>query len=110
MPVLSGSTKKIEWALYPRTPYPTNMYRSWTFKSSRGGKDEFLGEISRSGRIKIFTKLYEVDIKSPATLVLKNVNGSYNGTYEFTLESYSTVISKVEVFIAGKFSLTMQNF
>ncbi|CAB4044487.1 muscle, skeletal receptor tyrosine kinase-like, partial, partial [Paramuricea clavata] len=76
--------------------------RTWCFKSSASGKDVILGKISRAGDITIVTRLYEVEIEEPATLVLKNVNGSYNGTYVFTLLSPGPSTYEVAVFIAEK--------
>ena len=109
MTFLDGSTAKIKWSLDPSLS-TASMYRSWTFISSHDGKGETLADITRVGEIVIITKLYEVDIEKPATLVLKNVNGSYNGTYVFHLLSPSLSSSEVHVFIAGRFSLNIQNF
>ena len=77
--------------------------RSWTFTNSTGGTAESLAQIKADDEAIISTKLYEVDIEKPATLVLKNINESYNGTYRFTLLSPSSSTSDVVVFIAGKF-------
>ena len=101
--ILNGSTAKIEWSLDPTVNLAAILLRSWTFKSSRGGKDDFLGSISQPGDITISTKLYEVEIEKPATLVLKNVNASYDGTYEFALLAPGTSVSEVVVVIPGKF-------
>ena len=73
------------------------------FRSSSDGKDTFLARINDDDPPEILTKLYEIDIEKPATLVLKNVNESYDGTYEFTLASPRTSTSEVVVVIAGKF-------
>ena len=79
--------------------------RSWSFKRSAGNGAELLAEIYRSGILTIYTKLYEIDIEEPATLVLKNVNASYNGTYKFIFGSSKFDESTVDVFIASKFLL-----
>ena len=102
---LKEPTVRIKWSL--DFVLSTNINRTWSFKSSASGKDEILGEISRAGDITIVTRLYEVEIEKPATLVLKNVNGSYNGTYKFTLYPglHDPSISEVVVFVAGKFLL-----
>ena len=105
MTFLEEPTVKIKWSLDP--VLFTNISRSWSFKSSASGKDEILGKVSRAGDITIVTRLYEVEIEKPATLVLKNVNGSYNGTYKFTLYPGlpDLSISEVVVFVTGKFLL-----
>jgi hypothetical protein len=102
---LKEPTVKIKWSLDP--VLSTNISRSWSFKSRASGKDETLGEVSRAGDITIVTRLYEVDIEKPATLVLKNVDERYNGEYKFTLYPGlpGPSISEVVVFIAGKFLL-----
>ncbi|CAB4044941.1 Hypothetical predicted protein, partial [Paramuricea clavata] len=97
--VLNGSTVRIEWSIDGSVSSGNIIFRSWVF--IRSGKTERLGEISGAGKITITTKLYEVDIKEPATLILKNVNGSYNGKYTFTLLSPGNSISEVDVVIAG---------
>ena len=94
---------KIKWSLDGNLPTTSIRFRSWSFKSSSGGKEKSLAQISGDDPSQILTKLYEIDIEKPATLVLKNVNESYDGTYEFTLISSGTNISEVVVFIAGKF-------
>ena len=105
--ILDGSTAKIKWSLDPTVDPTAIIFRSWTFKSRRGGKEKFLGSISGAGKITIATKSYEVGIKNPATLLLKNVNASYDGTYVFSLLSPGLSSSKVDVIIAGKFSFSL---
>ena len=97
------SMAKIEWSIEPTLSTSSIVYRSWTFTSSNGEKAESLAQITANDQVMINTKLYDVDIEKPATLVLKNVNGSYNGTYTFTLLSPNPSTSDVVVFIAGKF-------
>ncbi|CAB4045079.1 Hypothetical predicted protein, partial [Paramuricea clavata] len=91
---------KIKWSLDP--VLSTNINRSWSFKSRASGKDEILGEVSRTGDITIVTRLYEIDIEKPATLVLKNIDERYSGAYKFTLYPGlpGPSISEVVVFIA----------
>ena len=103
MVLFNESAAKIEWSLGPSTG--SIQYRSWSFTSSDSNKTEFLAEINRVGTVTISTKLYEVDVIKPATLVLKNVNESYDGKYTFTLIAGGTSTSGVTVFIAGKFQL-----
>ena len=53
--------------------------------------------------IRIFTNLLDFTVEKPATLVLKNVNLTYNGTYQFGLTpSVGAASSVVVVYIAGK--------
>ena len=99
----NGSIAKIEWSMEPSLSTSSIVFRSWTFTNSTGGTAESLAQIKADDEDIISTKLYEVDIEKPATLVLKNVNESYNGTYRFTLLSPSSSTSDVVVFIAGKF-------
>ena len=96
------SIAKIDWSLGPSISIESIIFRSWTFTQSGGDNETFLASINNVGQAMISTNLYEVDIEKPATLVLKNVNASYNGTYEFTLLAPGNSVSKVVVFIAGK--------
>ena len=97
MVLLSGSTAKIEWSLGRSTG--NVFFRAWSFISNSGKKSEVLAQISgENGDVVIDTKLYEVDVIRPATLVLKNVNESYDGTYVFTAITAGTSISQVTVF------------
>ena len=51
----------------------------------------------------IFSSLPEVEIERPTTLVLRNVDMRYNGTYRFQVITIdSDFKSDVVVFIAGK--------
>ena len=78
--------------------------RFWYFTSNDGSLTESLASISRNDSTNIETRLFEVDIERPATLVLKNVNQSYNGVYQFALiASTGSSTSDVTVFIASKF-------
>ena len=100
MTFLNGSTAKIYWTLQPGVSTVSTI-RTWFFQRSAGHGAELLAEISRAGALTIFTKLYEIDVEEPAALVLKNVNASYNGTYEFSFSSSKLYVSKVDVFIAS---------
>jgi hypothetical protein len=52
----------------------------------------------------IASGVLDVAVEEPATLALKNVNETYNGTYQFALSpSTGGGISEVDVFIAGKY-------
>ena len=81
--------------------------RYWYFTSSDGTfDDEFLAQIDGDGTPVIKSKrLAGLKIEKPATLVLKNVNQSYNGSYVFHIVAGSGgSVSKVTVIIAGMFS------
>ena len=103
------SIAKIDWSLERSLSTTSISFRSWSFRSNGGGNAELLARIFGDGPSEIVTKLYEVAIEKPATMVLKNVNGSYNGTYQFTLVASHTNISEVVVFIAGTFHLKVRN-
>ena len=100
----NGSTAKIKWSL-DLSLSSVKIHRFWNFRNSRDGKAVALADITRVGKTDIITKLYTVDVEKPATLVLKNVNGSYNGTYTFYILSPRLTSSQVHVFIAGRFRL-----
>ena len=97
--VFNGSNEKIEWLLDPSKTFNA---RSWSFESSHGG-NEYLGSISRTGDIDVATKLYDVGIEEPATLLLNNVNASYDGIYKFAFSTTTPGVSKVVVIVPGGF-------
>jgi hypothetical protein len=98
--VLNGSNVRIEWSLQSSL---TINYRSWAFKSN-SNSSAFLGFISQPGDIRVSTKLYDIDIEKPATLVLNNVNASYGGKYTFILQLTSApILSSVVVIVPGEF-------
>ena len=76
--------------------------RPWTFTPSDGRPEVGLARIIDDGDVQLFTTSYEVAVEKPATLVLKNVNLTYDGTYQFSLIP-SAGASEVIVYIAGKF-------
>ena len=83
--------------------------RDWAFKSSDSSIYEALAEITNDGAPKILAKkLLGVKILKPATLVLKNVNQSYNGSYQFALKLHRSFTSDVTVFITRKFLSNLQ--
>ena len=84
--------------------------RSWFFTSSDGSfVDERLAVIIFDGQPQIDnTGLSGVSIVKPATLLLKNVNQTYNGTYRFDLSGRGgSGSSQVVVIIASKFFKTL---
>ena len=80
--------------------------RVWYFTSSEGSfVDERLAMIIDDENPRIFNSgLSGVSIVKPATLLLKNVNQTYNGTYRFDLSARGgSGSSQVVVIIASKF-------
>ena len=99
---LKGSTVRLKWNY---TSTSTVRLRYWTFTSSDGKfSDITLAEISRDKDPTIETKELNVKVEKPATLILNNVNITYNGTYQFYLTPLG--VSTVNVFIAGKLKWT----
>ena len=97
-----GSTDKIVWNF--TDDIKSFSYRGWTFTPSDGRPEVGLAKIDGDGDVQILTNSYEVAVEKPATLVLKNVNLTHNGTYQFILSSVG--LSKVVVFIAVKPKVT----
>ena len=81
------------------------LLRAWYFTSSDGSfVNKLLACIIRDGQPQIFSSgLSGLSILKPATLLLKNVNKTYNGTYRFLRIGPVCSMSKVSVFIASKF-------
>ena len=112
MMFLPGSTAKLQWTyncsefcdLYWRYRYRRRL--DWYFTSSDGGQTERLAgsRIYRDSKPVIYnSSLPDVCVQKPATLILKNVDLRYNGTYLFQLDGlfhYSR--AQILVFIAGK--------
>ena len=95
---LNGSTKRIEWSY---TGVALVIFRAWTFTSSDGRfYKELLANIDDNDKILIRTQKLYVNADVPATLILKNINITYNGTYRFILAP--TGISDVSVYVVGK--------
>ena len=73
--------------------------RTWRFF----GDSRVLALISLDGEPVILDRSLKFEIQKPATLILKNVNESYNGTYQFTFETDKTKdVSEAVVEIASK--------
>ena len=85
------------WSLYDVKRF---HFRTWIFKPSDGRSQVDVARIIDDGDAEILTSLYDVAVEKPATLVLKNVNLTYNGTYEFSLVAGGS--SSVVIYIAGK--------
>ena len=104
MTVLPGSTVNIEWLF--NDDVSQVISRTWYFTSSDGSfVNERLASIIFDDDPQIENSgLSGVSIVKPATLFLKNVNQTYDGTYRFDLSSPGGGRSaQVVVFIASKF-------
>ena len=103
MTVLPGSTVNITWSF--NDDVSQVFSRVWYFTSSDGSfVDERLARIIDDENPQIFNiGLSGVSIVKPATLLLKNVNQTYDGTYRFDLTGLVGGRSEVVVFIASKF-------
>ena len=97
--VVPGSTGRIMWSFDDKIR--SFIYRLWAFTPSNGQPQARLAIIFGDGDVQILTTSYEVAIEKPATLVLKNVNLTYNGTYKFFLSSRARP-SEIILYIAGK--------
>ena len=102
MTFLNGSNANITWSF--NDDISTLVTRIWYFTSSDGSFNaERLARISDNEEPRIYESgLSWVTIVKPATLVLKNVNQTYNGTYRFSLTAHTNGDSSVVVFIASK--------
>lgn len=99
-----GSNARIHWTFDIKRKHKLEK-RAWYFTSTDGTFDsETIAEIHGTEDPKILNSgLTGVTIEGNATLVLKNVNQSYDGEYLFTLSAgASTSSSTVTVIIAGK--------
>ena len=100
---LNGTTARIKWSLIGVTNI---RFRSWSFTSSDGRiVNENLAIIIDDDPPVIRTQLLHITVELPATLVLNNVNKTYNGRYEFNLTAKPNSLVHVVVFIAGKFNV-----
>jgi hypothetical protein len=101
---LPGSTVNITWSF--SNSISTVLSRAWYFTSSDGSfSAKRLAIITKDDEPKIDESgLSGVIIVKPATLILKNVNQSYDGTYQFFLLALrNSGTFDVRVFIASKF-------
>ena len=97
-----GSTVNITWKF--DDDVSSLFVRAWYFKRG-GGSSERLASIVDDNDPKIQrSSLSGVKIIKPATLILKNVNESYNGVYRFELSGSGLAVSiGVRVYIASMF-------
>ena len=100
---LPGSTAKLQLT-YNCSEYCRHVLRRWWyFTSSDGGQSEHLATIYGDDEPRMYnSSLPEVAVEKPATLILKNVDLRYNGTYQFYLFGGFVSEAKILVFIAGK--------
>ena len=102
---LNGSTANITWSFNDEIFYVNS--RAWYFTSSDGSIDgKRLGRILGDMAIEVdkASGLSGVKIEKPASLILENVNLTYNGIYRFVLSARVADRSEVVVFIASKFN------
>ena len=100
---LNGTTARIKWTLIGVTDI---QFRKWSFSSSDGRiVDKDLATINKNNPPVKETRLLNITVEPPATLVLNNVNKTYNGSYKFTLIASNSPngLVHVVVFIACKF-------
>ena len=99
---LNGSNANITWSF--KDDISKVDSRVWRFTSSDGSfNSERLARIIDDEEPRIDESgLSGVSIVKPATLILKNVNQTYNGTYRFALGAVNSGDSDVVVFIASK--------
>ena len=103
MTVSPGSTVNITWSFNDDVSQVTA--RVWYFTSSDGSfVNERLARIIDDENPQIFNSgLSGISIVKPATLLLKNVNQTYNGAYSFDLSGPVGGRYEVVVIIASKF-------
>ncbi len=101
--VISGSTARLKWT-FPGNPSEASL--AWFFTRSVGAKkEELLASKNRNNPAKIEnSSLPRVEIETPTTLVLKNVDERYNGKYRFSVQALVSGEAAVELYIAGMFS------
>ena len=100
-----GENVKLKWTYTSRRAV---SYRAWYFTSSDGKfHEKLLARIFNDGNIKYEFPELDIEIVKPATLILKNVNSAYNGTYEFSIPPSAPVA--VSVFIAGIYLIIIKN-
>ena len=111
MTVLPGSTVNITWSF--NDDVSQVFSRNWVFTSSDGSfVNKRLASINNDENPQIFNiGLSGVSIVKPATLLLKNVNQTYDGTYRFQLSAPGGGSPfKVVVFIASKLNLVFPGY
>ncbi|XP_028399325.1 hemicentin-1-like [Dendronephthya gigantea] len=106
MTLLPGSTGKIVWSF--DDDISVVFSRSWAFTSTDGSfSNTALTRIANDGNATKLVSFPVITVEKPATLVLKNVNRSYDGKYKLTLQSCTDTSSEVTIFIAEKPNVTL---
>ena len=82
MTISSGSTARILWTFDDNIQSFTRRYWSFTPRNSTW---TVLAYITGNGPVVPLTSLYDFEVQKPATLILKNVNETYNGAHKFAL-------------------------
>ncbi|XP_028399326.1 cell adhesion molecule 2-like [Dendronephthya gigantea] len=101
--LFNGSAANITWSF--DNDVSTVSSRVWYFRSSDGVfNDHRLGRIIDNDPPSKITSLLDVAIERPGTLLLKNVNQTYDGTYQFSIDGER---STVAVYIAKKPKVTL---
>ncbi len=92
-----GSTAKIDWS-FVDVIFQVK-FRQWFFNSSDGSRTGQLAAIASDADIvqKNFSLIPGFDIEKPATLILKNVDRSYNGMYTFVIYTQSSPVTPIQV-------------
>ena len=101
--VLPGTSARIIWTFVGD---PSQAILSWFFtKRADGSPTEVIAvKFGTNDPAISIRSLPWVAIEDPATLVLRNVNDSYNGEYRFHVSvAGGGGVSSVEFFVAGKF-------
>ena len=103
---LPGTSENITWKFDDEVAQVTS--RTWYFTSSDGLRSGTLGVIAYDRKPNLTQNVLSgVNIIKPATLVLNNVNHSYDGVYTFDLQPADvTYSSEVTVYIARKPTVT----
>ena len=100
MIISPGSTARIVWTFDDNIQSGINQF--WIF-SPPNGTFITLASAFGNGPVVPNRGLYDFEAKKPATLILKNVNETYNGKYKFQLApSTGLGEDEVTVLIAGK--------
>ena len=108
MTFLPGSTAKLMWTVDNSSFLGISQYSWHLSRDEKSNKTEQLASVLL-GKINISqSSLPGVAVEKPATLILKNIDLSYNGTYYFLIVSHSLLtgykvrVSRIVVYIAGK--------
>ncbi len=104
--VKSGSTRRLERKFEGNSSPPNLIIWSFTRRGSQNSEEIASKHRQQNLVINNYSSLPGFEIEKPActTLVLKNVNGSYNGIYELQVQKAGWDIhAKFDFYIAGIF-------